>query len=503
VTSKLRLSVLGPLAACTLLLVVAACSDKPAGEPAKSAAPAAAAKIPVTTASAEARAAYNKGLALLDNLQVRDAHAAFEEAAAADPDFAMAWAMSSQSSQIAADFFAAVEKAKAAAPGASDGEQLFIAAVAAGADNDIAGQRAALEKLVAAYPGDERAHNALAAFLFGQQDFEGVVAQLEQATAINPEFAPAYNTLGYAWRAIDDLDSAKTAFERYISLVPNEPNPYDSYAELLMEMGDYDASIQNYQRALDLDPHFVNSFAGIARNYDLKGDTGQALATSDKQLAAARNYAERQGALFQSVVAQLFAGDTDAAMAACDKMLASSVAAGNEAAQGGTHEYMGDIMAVAGEPAKAEEHYELALQHRQQANLGAANDALSQRSYLFKMAVAAVVAGDADEAAARADKYKAAAEAHGTTFEKRRIHELAGYVAAMNGDPAASAAELAQANQLDPIVLYWSAVASKDAGNTAKALDLAKRAAWRNTLSPNIPLFHKQALQLIDDLGTT
>jgi len=119
------------------------------------------------------------------------------------------------------------------------------------------------------------------------------------------------------------------------------------------------------------------------------------------------------------------------------------------------------------------------------------------------MAVAAVVAGDADEAAARADKYKAAAETNGTTLEKRRIHELAGYVAAMNGDPAASAAELAQANQLDPIVLYWSAVASKDAGNTAKALDLAKRAAWRNTLSPNIPLFHKQALQLIDDLGTT
>ena len=60
-----------------------------------------------------------------------------------------------------------------------------------------------------------------------------------------------------------------------------------------------------------------------------------------------------------------------------------------------------------------------------------------------------------------------------------------------------------QANQLNPVVLYWEAVANKDAGNTAKALELAKRAANRNTLSPNLPFFRKEALQLVDDLGTT
>jgi tetratricopeptide (TPR) repeat protein len=498
VNRKPQLSSLGPLAACAMLFVLAACGQKPAEAPAA----AAPAKIPVTTSSEPARAAYDKGLALFDNLKFADAHAAFGEATAADPNFAMAWAMSAQSSQTAADFFAAVEKAKASAAGASDGEQLFIKAVAAGADNDTAGQRAALEQLVAAYPKDERSHFNLAQFLFGLQDFQGAITHFKHATGINPKFAAAYNSLGYAYRSLDDLDDAKTAFETYVSLVPNEPNPHDSYAELLMEMGDYDASIENYRKALAIDSHFASSYAGISTDYSLKGDAGQALSTTQDQLAAARNFPERQGALFQSVLAQLFAGDTEAAMAGCETMLAEADTAGNHASQGGTHEFMGDIMAVAGDAAKAEEHYTMALQQRQQADMNAANKEQAERTNLFKMAIAAVVSGDADEAAARADKYKAAAEANGTPFEKLRVHELAGYIATMNSDPATAVDELAQANQLNPIVLYWSAVANKDAGNTAKALELAKRAANRNTLNPNLPFFRKEALQLIDDLGT-
>ena len=62
------------------------------------------------------------------------------------------------------------------------------------------------------------------------------------------------------------------------------------------------------------------------------------------------------------------------------------------------------------------------------------------------------------------------------------------------------AAALKQANQLDPIVLYWSAVANSSIGNTDKAKDLAPRAAYRNTLSPNLPFFRVQAIQLLEEL---
>ena len=500
---KLRPYRFKPLAACALLLVVAACGQKPESEPATEppADAAAAAKIPVTTESGDARAAYLKGRELLDNLHGTEAYEAFQEAAAADPDFAMAHAMSAQSSPTAAAFFDAVGKAKAAAAGASDGEQLFVRALVAGSENDIAGQRAALEELVAAYPKDERSHNALAVFLFGQQDFDSAIEHFKHAVGINPDYAPAYNLLGYAYRTIDDLDNAKSAFETYVSLIPNEPNPYDSYAELLMEMGEYDASIENYRKALQHDKHFATSYGGISINHSLKGETDMALAAAEEQLAAARTFTERQAAMFQSVLANLFAGNNEAAIEVCEAMLVAAEEAGDHAALGGIREYMGDIMLVAADPVKGEEHYASALQQRRQANLSDANKAQAERTHLFKMAIAAVVADDLEEASARAAEYTAAAEAHGTTFEKRRIHELAGYLASMNDDAAGAADHLAQANQLDPIVLYWSAVANKDAGNSGKAIELAKRAASRNTLSANLPFFRQEALQLVEGLN--
>ena len=48
------------------------------------------AKVPVTTKSAEARKAYAEGLALFDQIRFHDARQKFEQAAAKDPDFAMA-----------------------------------------------------------------------------------------------------------------------------------------------------------------------------------------------------------------------------------------------------------------------------------------------------------------------------------------------------------------------------------------------------------------------------
>ncbi len=63
-----------------------------------------------------------------------------------------------------------------------------------------------------------------------------------------------------------------------------------------------------------------------------------------------------------------------------------------------------------------------------------------------------------------------------------------------------SAAELGQANLLDPIVLYYCALANSSLGNTEKAIDLANRAAYRNTLSGNLPFFRDEAMVLLKEL---
>jgi tetratricopeptide (TPR) repeat protein len=457
-------------------------------------------KVPVTTSSDEARALYDEGLALADNLHFVDANEAFAKAVEADPGFAMGYLRLAQSSQSVAAFFKAVGQAEENLANGTEGEQLYIRALIAGAENDQAGQLEAITSLLKMYPKDERTHMQLANYQNGQQNFAEAIKHYEHATSINPEFAAAWNALGYAHRSNGDLDAGKEAFARYVEIIPDEANPYDSYAELLLEMGEYDESIANYRKALEFDPHFASAYAGISINESLKGNPEAAQAAADEMLDAARNDAEERGALFQSVTAHLFAGNNEDAIDVAEEIYALAKDEGNHAAMGDISEYLGDIMAVSGEGAQALEYYEIALNHRRESNINEANKAQAERTHLFKSAIAAMVDDDHETFASRAAEYTAAAEADGTAFERRRVHELAGYLASINGDNEASVAELAQANQLDPIVLYWSAMANKGIGNEDKAAELAYRAANRNTLSANLPLFRDAAITLLEDL---
>jgi tetratricopeptide (TPR) repeat protein len=458
------------------------------------------ANVPVTTSSEQARMLFDDAQALLDNLHFIEARPVIEQAIAADPNFAMAYVLLAGVAPTAAERFIAAENAQANSTSVSPGEKLIILALAAGARNDQEQQLKALKELVAMHPADARTHNRLANYYTAQQDFENALAHFGHAVSINPEFAAAYNSMGYAHRSNDDLDSAKAAFEKYVALIPNEANPYDSYAELLMEIGEYAESIDNYRKALAIDRNFSASYAGISINESLRGDSDAALESAAQMLSVARTPGEKRGALFQSVLAHLFAGDIDAAVAACEEIYAVASEQGDGAGMGGVREYMGDILVSEGDGTKAMKYYESALDHRKKAGINAANKAQAERTHLFKSSLAAMVNEDYDGAVVLAERYTRAAESNGTSFERRRIHALEGYLALIREDNDTAVAELAQANNLNPVVLYWSAVANRDAGNIEKARDLANRAANRNTLSANLPFRRAEALQLLADM---
>ena len=495
----------------SLALILSACGQKtePAADVAEEAAvveaapaaPPPAAKMPLTTSSDEARAELEAGRALLDNLHFTEAGPHFARAVELDPDFAIGHLYVAFTSTTTASFLAAVEQAEANAAGASEGEQAMIAATAAAVRNDQPGQLKALGRLLNLYPKDERSHNQLANFYNGQQDYDNAILHFGHAVAINPEFAVAYNSLGYAHRANENLDAAKDAFAMYVELIPDEANPYDSYAELLMEMGQYDEAIANYEKALAIDSHFVGSNAGISVAESLKGDAAAAQAAAAAMLAAARTSGEKQGAMFRSITSHLFAGNGDAAIAVAEEIAAMNEADGDYAAKGGTTEYMGDIMLDAGLTDKAGEYYDAALAFRQQSSMNDANKAQAVRNHQFKSAITALVAEDSDAAAEIAAGYTAAVAESGTGFERRRAHELAGYLAMVAEDYETAVAELAQGTQVNPIVLYWSARANQAAGNNEAAADLAFRAANRNVLSGNAPFIRVDALKLVDELA--
>ena len=491
---------LGVLSIAAMLVVACGRSD---GPDAPGAAPPGAdgAAVPVTTNSDEARAHYEAGQELFDELKFTEAHAAFVQAVDADPDFAMGHSMVATTALSAAEFFDEVAKAEALKDQVSEGERLIIEAQAAGAQNDQATQLAKLKALVKAYPKDERTHSRLGIFLFGQQDFTEAAKHFGHSTQINPDFAPAYNMLGYANRQLGKLDEAKAAFERYIELIPDEPNPHDSYAELLMETGDYDGAIEHYRMALEKDEYFGSAYAGASTAHALKGDIDDALVAAEQMLAAARTFNERQAALLQTTRVHLVAGNLDAAMAAAKKRLAEAEVKGDHAVIGDIHEYMGDMTLDAGDGAGAETHYDAALEHRLLADINDANKAAARRAHVFKTAICAMVDGKNELATERTAEYVAAASEHGTAFEKRRIHELQGFLAMLNEDTAGTAEHLAQASQTNPVVLFWAAMAHRDLGNLERAKELADQAANRNTLSNLLPLVRSEAQDLLDELA--
>ena len=430
-----------------------------------------------------------RGRELSDDLLVVEANELFRQAVEVDDSFATGHLMVATTAQTAAEFFAAVAKADENSSNASEGEQLTIAALVAASENDQAAQREALQKVMDMYPQDERTHVGMANFLIGIQEFQSAAEHFEKAVKIAPDFASAHNALGYAYRNLEDFDSARGSFERYVELIPDQANPYDSLAELLMEMGNYDESIENYRKALEINRNFPASYAGLTINYSLKGNPELAQEAADQMLRASRNFVERQGAMFQSVTSHLFAGNVEAAMEVCDVMLAEADVKGNNSAMGGIYEYMGDVMLSTGDAEKAVEYFDAALDHRLASKINEANKAQAARAHVFKTAIAAMVGDDSDAAASKTAEYLVAIDVQGTAFEKMRGHELSGFFAMFNEDYDAAAKNFDAASQLNPVVLYWSAVVNQELGNGDKAKDLAMRAANRNTLSPNLPFF--------------
>lgn len=454
-------------------------------------------KIPVSTSSEEARQLFLKGRNLAENLRATDSRALLEQAVAKDPAFALAHLLLANTAGTAKEFFDGLSHAKQAAAKATEGERLLILGQDAGTRGDPSGQKAQLTRLVALFPNDERAHNALAVFHFGQQDYAGAADELEKATKINPSFAPAYNMLGYSRRFQGRYGEAEKAFQKYIALIPGDPNPYDSYAELLMKTGRFKESIAQYEKALAADPNFVASYVGISIDETLLGSPGRARAALDTLAAKARNVGEKRLAAFWTAASYVHEGAYDKAIEAMQRSYALAEKDSDKASQSGDLNQMGDILLEAGKPDEAAARYAQSTETMNGASVPEEVKAATRRQALFDEARVALARKDVKTARAKADAYAKEVAVKSVPFEVRQQHEIAGLVALQEGDHARAAAELGLANQQDPRVLYHLGLAYKGLGETAKAKEALSAAANFNGLSFNYAFVRAKAQQAL------
>ena len=439
-------------------------------------------KIPVTTSSEEARKEFLTGRDLSEKLRNTDSIQHFDKAISLDPNFALAELSRANVSPTAKEFFEHLKKAVALADKASDGERMLIQAAEAGANGNPTKQKEILDKLVAAYPNDERAHFTLGGYYFGQQDFTQAITHYKRATELAPNYSTAFNILGYAYRQNAAYSDAENAFKKYIELIPNDPNPYDSYAELLLKMGRFDEAITQYNKALAVNPNFVNSHFGIAAALTYQGKVAEAQAALQKITDKARSDGERRTALFGQMVVAVDSGRLDQALAEVEKQYAIGLKNNDPAAMSGDLQLKGNILLEMGRHDDAKQAYEQALKTTSGSNLSQGVKENAERFSHYNLARVAIAKKDLATAKTEMETFRKGAEAARNANQLKQAHELAGRIALEEKSYDAAIAELAQANQQNPDVLYLTGQAFQGKGDAAKAKEWFTKAAKFNSL---------------------
>ena len=450
-------------------------------------------KIPITTSSEDARQLYLQGRDLAEKLRATDARRFYELALAKDQGFALAQVGLANTAGNAKEFFDAVGKAKALAGRVTEPERLLITSMEAGGNGEVAKQKDALLKLVRDYPNDERGHNLLAGFYFGQQDYPAAIDEYKKATTINPSFSQPYNQLGYAYRFQERYPEAEQAFRKYIELIPGDPNPYDSYAEFLMKVGRFDESIQSYEKALAIDKNFIASYIGIANDQMFQGKGEAARQTLSRLTAVARNSGEKRLALFWTAQSYVHEAATDKAVAEAKKMAAIAEGEKDLAGLAGDDNLMANILLEAGRVDEAALLYAKRLETIDKADVPAQVKEATHRNALFDQARVALAKKDLATAKARTDEYAKQVAAKGIPNELRQQHELRARLALEAKDYATAAVELEKAGTQDPRVFYLLGLARKGEGDAPKAKAALTKAANWNALSPNLAYVRTKA----------
>ena len=439
-------------------------------------------KVPVTTASEEARNAFLQGRELADNLRLTNSIEHFDKAIALDPDFALAYLNRANVSGTAKEFFEHLNKAVALTAKVSEGERLLILAAEAGAGANAARQKEMLDTLVEVCPKDERARFALGAYYFGQQQYDRAIGEYKQAIELAPNFPPVYNILGYAYRQVENYPEAEKTFKKYTELIPQDPNPYDSYAELLLKMGKFDQSIEYYQKALAVDPKFVASYSGLAMNYMHKGMSAEASGALKKLLEGARNEGEQRIALFTQTVLYADAGQLDLALQEMDQQYAMAEKSSDPAQMTADLVFRGNILSEMGKYDDAAAAYRKAVEVTAASNLSQAvkdNTALFGH---FNAVTAALGKKDLKTARAESDEFRKGAEAGKNPNQIRLAHDLAGKIALAEKDYGTAITELAQSNLQNPYNLYRLSLAYQGLGDREKSKEYVAKAANFNGL---------------------
>jgi tetratricopeptide (TPR) repeat protein len=450
-------------------------------------------EIPITTSSNEALDYFLKGRDKLENFQNTAAALLFDQAIAADSNFAMAYLYRSLTGDGLEVRMSNLEEATTRAKEVSEGEQDYIAMVQAFYTGNSHQQKEYLDKLVTDFPFDKRIRLEIGNYYFNNKDYPNALAQFSKSAELDALFAPAYNMIGYANSKLSNYDEAANAFKNYIKLNPNSPNGYDSYAELLLTMGMYDQSIAQYNKALEFNPHFSYSLVGLGNNYVFLGDYDTARKYYQRYYDNASSPGARYDALYLEAIAYIHEGKIEKALSVyhqyCD--LAQKE---NDA----YHEVMGlasqgIVYAECGNPQKAMEHYDEAIELLWKSDMNeTVKENLMNTSKLWHL-YALGANGEFKKAETDEKVCMQNAKIRNNPQEMAFLNSVCGYLDYKKGKIDEALRHFSKADPEDPITQYYEALCHQNKGDLQNANRLYQKISSSNANSLSLALVRNKA----------
>jgi tetratricopeptide (TPR) repeat protein len=459
-------------------------------------------KLPVTTASADARNHFLLGQRELDLGRLFEANAHFKAAVAADSTFALGYLDVATTSNSTREFRTSLDLAERYSGDASDAERLLIQITRKGVDNDVDGQLALAQQLVAHYPESPRAYLALAGVQSALNRNADARESILKAVALAPNLLVAHTDLGNSFLNGEPKDFAKALehMQHAAALAPAEPYMHDLLGDVYRAQNDLDQARAEYSRGHELNPADASLLQQRGHVNSFAGSYTAARADYDSAIALGRGNEKASYVPFRASVS-IYAGDPERAMAELNQLVAGvdsmqvpgalgvKIGALSQVAVIAIH--TGDFAAAA-----AALTQRTPLLTQQAAEMGdAAFRRRSEANVAYFEAWLAARKGDYAAAGRSADRMATLVAPDANPRKLEPVHELRGFIALYQGSFREAVSHFAQGNLADPYIKYQYAVALEGAGETVKAKQLFRELAVYNFNDAGYALIRKDAQQ--------
>ncbi len=464
-------------------------------------------EVPVTTASAEALADFERGRDRMDVGRRQEANEHFEAAVARDPTFVYAYLNVARTAASWQEFHDNHQLAMANLGGKSEGERLLAEIYQTIFDNDAEKRIELAQALVSAYPLSPRAWLVLAGM---QSDLNQNVAAREstrQALELDPKLKAAFvaDWYSYLFREPRDFARAEQAMLDCLELDPGEAKLHENLGDVYRAMQQLDRAAEVYARAAELDQGHTPVQIKKGHVHSFLGNFEQARADYDGGLAGARQQDRIQYANYRAFT-HLHAGDPRAALDELASLVTAADAAemppdqvhgakiftlGNQAAIALHHGFLNDAEAILAELAgvirdNVEQVGAPEFARQQEANLLAWQSQLAARR------------GDWDAARARAEEHRRMLENDKNPRRFETYHGLLGLVELLQGRHVQAAEQLRKSDTSEVYVKYHLALAEEGAGNAEEAKRLFREVGEWNFNTVGFALVRNDSLGRIE-----